>query len=236
MNINVATLFISIIAGLASFTSPCVLSLIPPFISLITGISINELKTSNKSLKKVIVKTMFFISGFSFIFIGLGLSASYFGSLISKYNIILRYIGGSIIILLGLHMCAILKIKFLYRHFSYIGRSSSSALTNISIFFTGIAFALGWTPCIGPVLASILIVASTQETVLNGFWLLVFYSLGFAIPFMFTAFFINKFLNLFELIKKYYRVIETTAGILLIFTGILLITNKFLKITSFFLS
>jgi cytochrome c-type biogenesis protein len=224
------------VAGFVSFTSPCVLPLIPPFISLMTGISINELKTSNKSLKKVFVKTMFFILGFSLIFIGLGMSASYFGNLVSKYNTILRYIGGSIIIVLGLHMCAILKIKFLYRHFSYIGRSSSPALTNISIFFTGMAFALGWTPCIGPVLASILIVASTQKTVLNGFWLLVFYSLGFAIPFMLTALFINKFLGFFEIIKKYYRAIETTAGILLIFTGILLITNRFLKITSFFLS
>jgi cytochrome c-type biogenesis protein len=97
-------------------------------------------------------------------------------------------------------------------------------------------FALGWTPCIGPVLASILIVASTQETVLSGLWLLVFYSLGLAIPFTLTALFINKFLGFFEIIKKYYRTIEIIAGILLIFTGILLVTNKFLKITSFFLS
>ena len=236
MTINNVTIFISLVAGFASFVSPCVLPLIPSFISLITGMSVDDLKTSNKSSKHIFIKTLFFILGFSLVFIGLGMSMSQFGSLLGKYNAILRYIGGCIIMLFGLHMCTILKIKFLYRHFSYTSKNSSSVLTNIGIFFTGVAFALSWTPCVGPVLASILIVASTQETILNGFWLLVFYSLGFGIPFMLTALFVNMFLSAFNVVKKHYKTIEIVSGILLIFTGILLITNGFSKITTFVLS
>ncbi|MCA6072079.1 MAG: cytochrome c biogenesis protein CcdA [Endomicrobium sp.] len=235
MTTNDVTVFISLVAGLTSFVSPCVLPLIPSFISLITGMSVDDLKTSNKSSKHIFIKTLLFILGFSLVFIGLGMSVSQFGSLLGKYNAILRYIGGCIIILFGLHMCAVLKISFLYRHFSYASKSPPSALTNIGIFFTGVTFALGWTPCVGPVLASILIVASTQETILNGFWLLVFYSLGFGIPFMLTALFVNKFLSAFNVIKKHYKTIEIVSGILLIFTGVLLITNGFSKITSFVL-
>ncbi|MDR3256961.1 MAG: cytochrome c biogenesis protein CcdA [Endomicrobium sp.] len=236
MDINVPTFFVSSIAGLASFISPCVLPLILPFISLITGISVDNLKTSKELSKNVVIKTLFFILGFSFIFIVLGMSASQLGSLFGKYKTILRYIGGCIVVLFGLNICTILKIKFLNKQFSYAGKSSTGALTNTGIFFMGIAFALGWTPCVGPILTSILIVASTQGTVLSGFWLLVFFSLGFGIPFILTALFVNRFLSAFKIIKKYYRTIEIISGLLLIFTGILLITNVFLKITSFMLS
>jgi cytochrome c-type biogenesis protein len=144
-----------------------------PFISLITGISVDNLKTSKKLSKNVIIKTLFFVLVFSFIF--LGMSASQLGSFFSEYKTLLRYISSCIVILFGLHVSALLKIKFLYKQFSYTDKNSTTVLTNIGIFFTGATFALGWTPCICPVLASILIVASTQGTVLNGFWLLMFF-------------------------------------------------------------
>ncbi|MCA6070026.1 MAG: cytochrome c biogenesis protein CcdA [Endomicrobium sp.] len=137
MIVNDVTIFVSLVAGLTSFVSPCVLPLIPSFISLITGMSVDDLKTSNKSSKHIFIKTLLFILGFSLVFIGLGMSVSQFGNLLGKYNAILRYIGGCIIILFGLHMCAVLKINFLYRHFSYTSKSPHSALTNIGIFFTG---------------------------------------------------------------------------------------------------
>ncbi len=224
----------SFTAGLLSFASPCILPLIPAFISFITGVSLEDMQRSRYSVKNVFLKTLVFVAGFSLVFIILGMSASWLGTTLGEYKSVLRYAGGIIVIIFGLHLCGIFKIKFLYRQASATDKVSNSAGW-ISTFLIGSAFALGWTPCVGPILASILLMASTQGSILSGFWLLVFYSLGLGIPFILTSLFINWFLKFAGFIRKYYKAIEITAGTLLILVGILLITDGFNKITVFLL-
>lgn len=228
------SLLASFAAGILTFISPCVLPLIPAFISFITGESIKDLQESSKAFKRTFFKTLVFVCGFSTVFILLGMSASRLGGLLGDQKDILRYIGGIIVIVFGLHMTGIFRIKILYKQISASDKVSSAA-TWLGTFFIGAAFALGWTPCVGPILASVLLIASTEGSVLKGFWLLVFYSMGLGIPFILTALFINRFLNFFNKIKKYYRTIEIIAGIFLIIVGILLFTDGFTKITVFLL-
>ena len=226
--------FASFTAGLLSFVSPCILPLIPAFISFITGVSLENLKTSEQPAKSVFFKTLGFIAGFSLVFIILGMSASWLGGFLGEYKSILRYAGGLAVIILGLHICGVFKIKFLYRQLSAADKISAGAGWAGS-FFVGCAFALGWTPCVGPILASVLLVASTQGSVASGFWLLVFYSLGLGVPFMLTALFINRFLKVSGFLKKHYKIIEILSGILLVVTGTLLINDSFTKVTVFLL-
>ncbi|MDR3113255.1 MAG: cytochrome c biogenesis protein CcdA [Endomicrobium sp.] len=222
--------FAAFAAGFLAFISPCILPLIPAFISLITGLSLNEI---NSSKKTVFLKTLIFILGFSSVFIMLGMSAGALGGFFEQNRNALRIAGGIIVIIFGLHIAGVFKIGFLNRQFSlngtierFFGKSGFAA------FFTGCAFALGWTPCIGPVLASILMLASGEGNVFIGFWLLTFFSLGLTVPFILTAVFIDRFVSFFGIIKKYYRQIEIISGILLICVGILLINDGFFKITT----
>ncbi|MDR1195845.1 MAG: cytochrome c biogenesis protein CcdA [Endomicrobium sp.] len=224
----------SFIAGIFTFISPCVLPLIPAFISFITGASIEDLRDYKTSLRHSLFKSLVFVSGFSLIFIIMGLSASWLGGLLSEHRDWLRYAGGAVVIVFGLHMSGLFRIRFLYRQASASGKIKSSA-TWIGTFFVGAAFALGWTPCVGPILSSILILASTQGSAVNGFWLLTVYSLGLGVPFVLTSVFINRFLRFFNFIKNYYKIIEIVSGILLIAVGILIITNGMTKITEFIL-
>lgn len=233
-NLGNFPIFASFTAGLLSFISPCILPLIPAFISFITGISLENLQKKEQPLKIVFLKTLVFVAGFSLVFIVLGLSASWLGGVLGEYKSVLRYAGGAVVIIFGLHICGIYKIKFLYRQVSSSGLVSSGAGWAGS-FFVGAAFAMGWTPCVGPILASILLVASTQGSVLSGFWLLVFFSLGLGIPFILTSLFISRFLKFSGFLKKYYKLIEIFSGILLILVGILLITDGFSKVTVFLL-
>ncbi|MCL2506062.1 MAG: cytochrome c biogenesis protein CcdA [Endomicrobia bacterium] len=223
------TFLAAFIAGLVSFISPCILPIIPAFISFIAGDS-----TQSQSLKKTFFKTLMFTLGFSLIFIVLGMSSGWLGGLVGANKSLLRYIGGTLVIIFGFHIAGFIKIGFLYRQFSAFDKMSSAASAT-GAFLIGAAFGLGWTPCIGPVLASILIFASTHGNALSGFWLLFFYSLGLAVPFLLTSLFINKFLKLFDVIKKYYRIVEIVSGIILITAGILIIFNGFNAITSFVL-
>lgn len=222
--------FASFFAGILTFISPCVLPLIPAFVTFITGESIEDLLKNKTSLKRTFLKAAVFVLGFSTIFVILGLSASWLGGFLSGNRDWLRYIGGTVVIIFGLHMTGIFRIKFLYRQASANGKIKSGA-TWIGAFFVGAAFALGWTPCIGPILSSILILASTQESASGGFWLLLVYSAGLGVPFLLTSLFINWFLRFFNFIKNYYRIIEIISGILLTLVGILIITNGMTKIT-----
>ena len=223
-------LLASFAAGLLTFISPCVLPLIPAFISFITGSSIEDLREHKTSLRKTFFKAVIFVLGFSLVFVVLGLSASWLGGVFIEFRDWLRYIGGAVIIIFGLHMAGIFRIKFLYRQASASGKIQSGAAW-AGAFFVGAAFAVGWTPCVGPILSSILILASTQGSAADGFWLLLVYSLGLGIPFILTSLFINWFLRFFNRIKKYYGVIEIVSGILLILIGALIITDGFSKIT-----
>ena len=225
------SLFMAFGAGLLSFFAPCVLPLIPAYITFITGLSLEELKSSKneeiptKNLKKILWPTILFILGFSLIFISLGATASYLGNIITSYGKVIKIFGGSIIILLGLHVAGVFNIKYLeYEKKLHLKNKPANIF---GAFIVGIVFAIGWTPCVGPALAAILGIASSQQTLAQGIILLSAYSSGLAIPFFFTALAMNAFLNLFSRIKKYFKAISVVSGLLLIAIGIMVMTNNF---------
>jgi len=221
--------FASFVAGIVTFVSPCILPLIPAFISFIAGTSFEDAQNSASSSRAVAMNTVFFVAGFSIVFILMGASASYLGTLVAEYRDIIRLAGGIVVIIFGLHISGIISIPLLYRE-KRIGMRRISA-GYFGSFMLGVAFSIGWTPCVGPILASILILASAQETVYRGMLLLAVYSAGLAIPFLLTALFIERALRMFAQIKKYFKAIEISAGAILILLGILLITNRLEIIT-----
>ncbi|MBI5207333.1 MAG: cytochrome c biogenesis protein CcdA [Candidatus Firestonebacteria bacterium] len=221
-------------AGLFSFLSPCVLPLIPAYISYITDVSVEEIKAGNSKNKifiRVIIKTLLFILGFSFIFVTLGASITFLGTFISlKFNLFSK-LAGLIIILFGLHTTGIISFKWMYKEKRF-------NLQNISMgFFTpfiiGMAFAFGWTPCIGPILGAILTYASMQGTIKQGIILLSIYSLGLGFPFLLTGIMFNSFLSFYSKIKKHFRLIEILSGTLLIIIGILILSDDLQRISSY---
>ena len=213
-------LFIAFGAGLISFLSPCVLPLIPGYISFISGSSLNELiekKTVN------IFPIILFAIGFSIVFISFGATASFLGSLILNNSYHLRIASGIIIIVFSLHILGIINLNFLnYEKRIYTEKKSGI----FSSLLVGMAFGFGWTPCIGPILGSILALASTEQSLNRGILLLVFYSLGLAIPFILSGYLIQKFLVFSKNIKSKMNIILKSGGALLLITGILIITNQ----------
>lgn len=224
---EIVSLLIAFGAGVLSFFSPCVLPLIPAYISFITGLSLDELRGAGdekgtvENLRRVLWQTLLFVLGFSFIFIALGATASFLGDFISRYERAIRIIGGSVIILLGLHVAGAFKVKQLEYERRLHLRSKPANI--FGAFVVGMVFAIGWTPCVGPALAAILGLAGTQATLGRGVVLLSCYSLGLGLPFILTALAINVFLNLFGKVKKYFKVVSVVTGLLLITIGILII-------------
>lgn len=215
----------ALLAGMLSFLSPCILPLIPAYFSFITGLSLDELTQNKKETrKKVILSTLFYVAGFSFIFILLGASASFLGGLASQYSWIVRYLGGGIILIFGLHLLGLINIKGL--NFEKKFHVKEKPLHLMGTFVIGMAFGAGWTPCIGPLLGSILIVAGNQNTVLEGVLLLAVYSAGLAIPFIAISIFINSILEIMKKATKFIGVLNKISGILLILIGLLLIFDK----------
>ena len=221
-------IFIAFGAGLISFLSPCVLPLIPGYIAYISGSSLNELlEKKDVNLLPIILFTF----GFSTVFIIFGASATYLGKFLLSNSFPLRIIAGVIIIFFSLHIIGIINIKFLnYEKKIYADRNN----TIFSSILIGMAFAFGWTPCIGPILGSILILASTTENIGKGILLLSSYSLGLAIPFILSGYLIQKFILLSKNIKKKMNVITKVGGILLFLTGILILTNQ-LQVLGFYI-
>ncbi|MBF0234734.1 MAG: sulfite exporter TauE/SafE family protein [Desulfamplus sp.] len=217
----------ALIAGLLSFFSPCILPLIPAYFSFITGLSLDELTKvdDRKTKQKVILATLAYVGGFSFVFIMMGASASFMGSFISSFSWFIRYVGGIIVIVFGLHLLGIVNIKRL--NFEKRVHMSEKPLHLMGTFVIGMAFGAGWSPCIGPLLGSILIVAGSQETISQGIVLLMLYSIGLALPFIVISFFINKMLGIMKRAKKTLIYVNKISGLLLIVLGILLITDKF---------
>jgi cytochrome c-type biogenesis protein len=223
------------LGGLLSFASPCVLPLVPSYISFVTGISFEELSDNNseKEIKKTIfVNSMMFIFGFSMVFVSLGASASFLGQLIITYQDIIRKIGGVIIILLGVHIIGIINFNILQRdkrlHFF---REKPTGL--LGSFLVGVGFAAGWTPCIGPILATILIIAASSNTLWFGVLLLVAYSMGLAVPFILTSLGINTFIRHFNRFKRHMRVVSMVTGGVLIIMGLLIYSNYFAIFTGY---
>jgi cytochrome c-type biogenesis protein len=223
----------ALLAGFLSFVSPCVLPLIPAYISFISGISLEELsKSENRSeaTRRVAVNSVFFILGFSLVFMTLGLSASFIGQFIAKNKGILEKVAGVIIVVFGIHLTGLFRIRWLdYERKLEVRRKPIGV---IGAFVIGLAFAFGWTPCIGPILAAILALAAVQETLIKGMTLLAFYSLGLAVPFFLSGLFINLFFSFFGWIRRHFRLIEIISGTLLIIAGILIFTGQLTQLAS----
>ena len=228
-NINILTAFIF---GLLSFVSPCVLPIIPGYISFISGHTLDDIKGKDASAARAVMfNSLVFISGFTLIFVLMGAAATSIGQLLNDNLNLISKIAGIVIIVFGLHMIGIFKIGFL--NYEKRFHLQEKKLGILGSFTVGAAFAFGWTPCIGPVLAGILAIASQQETVLQGIILLFAYSLGLGIPFLLTAVSINKFFNVFNRIKKHFHAIEVVGGTMLVAVGILMVTNYLTIIASY---
>ncbi len=213
-------LLIALGAGLISFLSPCVLPLIPGYISYISGSSLNEL-TAKKNIN--LIPLILFTAGFSIVFILLGAASTFVGQALLQNSYELRIAAGLVIILLSLHIIGLINIKFLNFEKRIDARINSNFYSPILI---GMAFAFGWTPCIGPILGSILVLASTEESINKGILLLTFYSLGLAIPFILSGYLIQKFLIFSKNFKKNINLVSKIGGIILLLTGILILTNQ----------
>lgn len=215
---------IAFTAGFVSFFSACVLSLIPGYISFISGVSISDLpKVSPRHLIKVLLPSILFVLGFTLIFTLLGASASFIGSFLAQNKGVLRKISGVQIIILGLFLLGVIRIPKLYQEKRF--QLSSYSIGYLGAFPLGMAFAFAWTPCIGPILASILLYAGTSKTVTEGALLLLIYSLGLGIPFIITGLAFSYSLTAFDWVKRRYRLINAISAGLLIIMGIMLLTN-----------
>jgi cytochrome c-type biogenesis protein len=228
------SIFAAFFAGLISFISPCILPLIPMYLSFISGMSLDEMKSDinrKKILGKVIISSILFVLGFSFVFIALGASATFFGKfLLSKLSLFSK-IAGVIIIILGLQIAGVFNLRFLnyQKKFNF----NNKTLGFMGPFVAGLAFAFGWTPCFGPVLGTILIYSSSQDTLWQGILLLSIYSLGLAIPFLLTGIGINAFLGFLQRIKKYYKAIELVTGVFLIIMGVTMVMGSFTNVSNY---
>ncbi len=213
-------LFVAFGAGLISFLSPCVLPLIPGYISYITGNSLNELVE-----KKIVnlIPIILFTIGFSIVFVIFGAASTYLGQILLQNSYELRIVAGLVIIILSLHIIGIINLKFL----NYEKRIQANSNTYFySPILIGMAFAFGWTPCIGPILGSILVLAATGESINQGILLLIFYSLGLALPFILSGYLIQKFLIFSKNFRKNINLVSKIGGIILLITGILILTNQ----------
>ncbi len=213
-------IFIALGAGLISFLSPCVLPLIPGYISYVSGNSLNDL-VENRNIN--ILPIIFFTVGFSLVFIIFGAASTFLGQVLLQNSIEFRIAAGLVIIVLSLHIIGIINIKFL----NFEKRIDSKSKTNFfSPVLIGMAFAFGWTPCIGPILGSILVLAATEESLAKGMNLLFFYSLGLAIPFILSGYLVQKFLIFSKNFRKKITLVSKIGGIVLLITGILILTNQ----------
>jgi len=218
--------FGAFIAGFLSFLSPCVLPLIPSYITYITGLSFADLQAehpTHKVRQQTIIHSLLFIAGFTFVFVLLGASATFLGGFLQAHMTALRRVGGVLIIVFGIHVSGIFDIGVLLGEKRLTVHRKPAGF--LGSFVIGVAFAAGWTPCIGPILASILMVAATENTVYQGIFLLLSYSMGLAIPFFLASLALHQFLVLFTRFKKYIRIFEMITGVFLIIVGILIFTN-----------
>jgi cytochrome c-type biogenesis protein len=226
--------FYVLLAGLLSFLSPCVLPIVPGYLCFIAGTSLDKALDNQETLRSNTLKySISFVFGFSSIFVLMGASATYLSSLLYEYFDYLRIIGGTIIIIFGIHFTQIIQ-------FSFLNSDTRIQINNykpglVGSFIVGLSFAFGWTPCIGPILGSVLSVAASSETISEGTFLLILYSAGLGIPFILAAYGIGTFLKFLSRIRKHIRTIEIFTGLLLILFGILILTNRIQELAFFFI-
>jgi cytochrome c-type biogenesis protein len=228
------TIWAAMGAGILSFLSPCVLPIFPSFLSFVTGISFGELSgsvASARTRRAIILNSLCFIAGFSLVFMALGASFSLLGRLLFDYQPILRRVGGALVILFGLYIARFLKLPFLMRNLRVELRDRPAGY--LGAFVVGVTFAAGWTPCVGPILGSILVYASTAKTASTGVVLLGAYSLGLAIPFFLSALALNRFLDVFDRFKRLLPAVSVVGGLFLVLVGTLLLTNYFTILSAY---
>jgi cytochrome c-type biogenesis protein len=219
-------------AGVVSFLSPCVLPLVPGYISLISGASVEELQAQDqKLLRTVLLHSIMFILGFTLVFVTLGAAATGIGHLTKIYRKQLTWVAGAVVILFGLHLTGILKIKALYADKRL--HEAGSGKSPIGAFVVGFAFAFGWTPCIGPILGTVLAAAGDADKVSKGVLLLWVYSLGLAVPFLVTALGISRFLAFYGKFRRYLHWVEVGSGVFLILIGALIMSRHFAVLSSY---
>lgn len=215
-------------AGLLSFLSPCVLPIFPSYLSFVAGVSFEEMQGSvanPRTRRTIVVSALLFILGFALVFVSLGASVSLLGGFFFEYQRAIRRVGGILIILFGISIAGALRIPFLMRYRQvHLAMRPAGYLRSVLI---GITFAAGWTPCVGPILGSILLLASTAQTAGTGVVMLGAYSLGLAVPFFLGALALGRFLAFFDRFKRFLPVVSTASGVLLIIVGALLVTDRF---------
>jgi cytochrome c-type biogenesis protein len=221
-------------AGLLSFVSPCVLPLVPSYISYITGLSVEQLTDASERVKfkkAIVLNSLLFIAGFSSVFIAFGASASLLGQVLITYQDHIRRFGGALIVVFGLYLLGILNVSFLKMEHRFQFRSRPAGY--LGSFLIGVAFAAGWTPCVGPVLGSILLYASTTDSLVSGVVLLTSYSLGLGLPLFLTALGVDRFLAYFKQARAYLWGVSTVSGVLLVVVGVMIYANSLTVVTSF---
>ncbi len=219
------------LAGLISFLSPCVLPLVPGYVSLISGAGVEELKSPQAQLmRRVMINSIGFILGFTVVFMTLGAISTEIGQLAARYKHTLSIVAGVVIIIFGVHLTGLFQIKWLLQDTRLHSVKGSS--TPIGAFVIGFAFAFGWTPCLGPILTAILALASEQDTLVKGVLLLGVYSLGLAVPFLLTSLLMERFLKFYSRFRSHMHALEVASGGLLIALGILLVIGRFTLISS----
>lgn len=242
------TFLYAFLAGLLSFLSPCVLPLVPGYVSMLSGTAkqADEGAAPNASgavavaappargvwrSEALLRNALFFVLGFSVVFIGLGAAATSVGHVLRTYRVLLGEISGIVVILFGLHLLGVIKISALYSDKRL--RAQRSGSTGLGAFVIGFAFAFGWTPCIGPILGTILLLAAGQNTVGQGIYLLVVYSLGLAVPFLLTALALDRFATFYKGFRRHLHTVELISGGLLVLIGVLLLTNRFTVLSGY---
>jgi cytochrome c-type biogenesis protein len=220
-------LLYAVVMGVISFASPCIMPLIPSYVSYITGISYDELvsrESRKKNIQITLLHSLVFVAGFSIIFVLLGATASLAGSILSQYLNVIRVVGGVLIIIMGVFVMDVINIPFLQREAKLHLKTRPAGY--VGTLLVGMVFGAGWTPCTGPFLGSVLALAMTSDTLGSGMVLLMLYSLGLGIPFILSAIAISAFLSSFSRLQKHFKAIKIISGIILIIMGVLLLLDK----------
>ncbi len=219
----------ALIAGLLSFLSPCILPIVPFYLSYLAGVGMNQISAAADITpavrRRAVISAICFALGVITVFMGLGATASVFGQMVREYFDLLRWVAAAIIIAMGLHFLGVIRIGILYRQFR-ADAGNTSNVTYIGAYVIGLAFAFGWTPCVGPVLAAILFTAAGQETAGQGAWLLFSYGIGMTLPFVVAALFIGPFMRFMARFRRHLGLVEKLMGALLIVFGVLIATNS----------
>jgi len=223
-------------AGLFSFLSPCVLPLFPSYVSFITGMSVSDLTAdlSGATRRRVMLHALSFVLGFSLVFVALGASFSAAGQFLLDYRNLIRQIGGALIVLFGLYIAGVFKLAAMGRTMQFQLREKPAGY--LGSLLVGITFAIGWTPCVGPILGAILSLAGTSETVQRGIGLLIAYSAGLGVPFLVSAVALGAFLKFFKRYRPFIPVMERAAGVILVVVGVLVFTNYYVVLNSWAIS